>query len=111
MRGTRRDGGFQEQEVEYKQERPSWCPHTDCVFRRRVLDSACAGVLPEIADETDEAGRHINDSRICLNETHSADDAKVFDLKVNETDLDWLRWLFDSLDGKATAWLSKRASP
>lgn len=27
---------------------------------------------------------------------------------VNDTDLEWLRWIFDALDGKETSWLSRR---
>jgi len=32
--------------TEWKQERPNWCPHTDCLFKRRVQDAMCGGHLP-----------------------------------------------------------------
>ena len=90
-------GAFDMKE-EFKQEKPEWCPHSDCAFRRRVQDSICGGVLPE----PESHGEDYNTHRICI-KTDS-----VFDLQVNNTDLEWFRWVFDSLDGKTTSWLSKR---
>ncbi len=29
---------------------------------------------------------------------------------VNDTDLGYLRWILDALDGKETSWLSKRVA-
>lgn len=93
----------------YRQERPSWCPHSDCEFKRRAGDSVCGGRLPSVAKETDEHGQyHENDLRLCLNETHLAAPAKVVDLKVNKSDLDWMAWIFDGLDGGKRSWLSRR---
>ena len=94
----------------YKQERPSWCPHQDCIFQRRALDSICGGKLPNPNEpEKDAFGQvHRNDVRFCINETHQpGKDANVFDLKCNPSDLDWIRFIFDALDGKKTSWLSK----
>lgn len=87
----------------WAQERPAWCPHTDCIFRRRVMDSICGGELPEPAPHDAD----FNTRRMCLN--GAADDGGVFDLQVNRTDLEWLRWIFDALDEKRTSWLSRRA--
>jgi len=36
-----------------------------------------------------------------------ADDGGVFDMQMNDSDLDWIRWLY-ALDGEITSWLSKR---
>ena len=94
----------------HKQERPAWCPHTDCLFQRRAQDALCGGKLPGgDLRETDEFGQvHVNDLRICMNETiQPPPNAKVIDFKVNSSDLDWIRWIFDALDGKETSWLSK----
>lgn len=83
-----------------KQERPSWCPHQDCEFQRRVGDWICGGKLPEpIPHEND-----LNTHRFCLN--HVLSFPNIFDLQVNKSDLDWFRWIFDSLDNKKTSFLS-----
>ena len=83
----------------WKQERPSWCPHTDCIFLRRAMDHLCGGQLPKPEPHDGD----VNTQRICINAG-----LPVFDLQVNHSDLDWLRWIFDALDGKATSSLSKR---
>jgi len=88
----------------WKQERPPWCPHEDCVFRRRVMDKICGGELPTPEPHDGDLNTH----RWCLN--GAADNGGVFDLRVNATDLEWFRWTFDALDGKATSWLSRRAT-
>lgn len=85
----------------WKQERPSWCPHTDCLFKRRVMDGMCCGDLPEPAPHDGD----FNNYRFCLN--GAADNGGVFDLQVNDTDLGWFRWIFDALDGLKTSWLSR----
>ena len=82
----------------YKQEKPAWCTHQDCIFQRRVLDDLCGGKLPKPEPHNGD----INLYRICIRTD------EVFDLMVNNSDLDWLRWIFDSLDGKATSWLSRQ---
>lgn len=95
----------------YKQERPSWCPHAStCKFKRRAMDSMCGGELPAEVKETDEFKQlHINDLRVCLNETHQPPpNAKIIDFMVNDSDLDWFRFVYDALDGKKTSWLSTR---
>lgn len=87
---------------EWKQERPTWCPHQDCIFKRRVMDSICGGHLPK----PEPHGADSNDKRFCLNFDDDPS-TEVFDLQVNDTDLDWFRWVFDAMDGKRTSWLSK----
>jgi hypothetical protein len=86
----------------WKQERPAWCPHSTCAFRRRAQDAVCGGELPEpiLHDGTP------NTHRLCLN---GADrDGGVLDLQVNRADLGYFRWIFDALDGERTSWLSRR---
>lgn len=75
----------------WKQERPSWCPHPDCLFRRRAMDDICGGKLP--APEPHD-GDH-NTMRLCLNGADST--GAVFDLQVNDSDLHWLRWIFEGM--------------
>lgn len=84
------------------QERPAWCPHTDCIFRRRAQDAICGGELPVPADHDGTPNTH----RVCLN--GAAENGGVMDLQVNATDLDWFRWIFDALDGQRSSWLSRR---
>ena len=84
---------------EYRQERPSWCPKTDCIFIRRAMDAWCGGELPELVPHDGDFNTH----RICWYGGQGPDP-----YMVNENDLDWLRWILDALDGKKTSWLSKR---
>jgi hypothetical protein len=86
---------------EWKQERPSWCPHTDCAFRRRAMDAICGGELPKPEDHDGTPNTH----RVCWNGAGRA--GEVLDLQVNGTDLGWFRWIFDAMDGLATSWLSR----
>jgi hypothetical protein len=80
------------------------------------MDSICGGALPAgqaNAKETDAFGEvHENDVRVCFNETHQPPpNHKPLDFKMNPSDLDWIRFVFDALDGKETSWLSKRGKP
>jgi len=84
---------------EWQQKRPEWCPHSDCVFLRRIQDAGCCGALPVPEPHDGDLNTH----RLCLRP-----EVAVFDLQVNMSDLDWLRWLFDAIDGKKTSWLSQR---
>ena len=86
--------------MEWKQERPSWCHHNDCLFKRRCQDALCCGELPA-ADSHDG---DFNYYRICVN---VAEDRKGCDYLVNNTDLEYLRWILDALDGKNTSWISR----
>jgi len=79
--------------TEWKQKRPGWCPHSDCLFRRRVMDNLCGGELPAPVEHDGAKNTH----RLCI-VTEG-----VFDLQVNATDMDWLRWVLDALDGKKTS--------
>ncbi|HDZ25291.1 hypothetical protein LCGC14_1831940 [marine sediment metagenome] len=80
----------------FKQERPFWCGHLDCLFLRRVMDSLCGGQLPSPEPHEGDLNTH----HICIRTD------TVFDLQVNFSDLDWFRWVFDALDGKKTSGLS-----
>ena len=78
----------------WKQERPTWCKHKDCLFKKRHQDRMCGGCLPEEIDyET---------FRFCLR----FEDGEIIDIKCNASDLDYFRSIFDALDGKKTSWLS-----
>ncbi len=77
----------------WTQERPSWCPHTDCLFRLRVQDSLCGGELPKPESHDSDENTH----RLCIN----ADE--VFDLQVNRSDLYHFRRVLSALDGRAQA--------
>lgn len=95
--------------TEYRQERPTWCPHADCVFRRRAADAICGGELPKPEPHDGDMNTH----RFCVNgpQDPEAPRSAIFDLQVNAGDLDWFRWILDALDGKETSWLSKRGKP
>lgn len=79
--------------TEWKQERPKWCPHQDCLFQRRAMDSLCGGGLPEQVEHDGDFNTH----RFCINGALPNDE--VFDLQVNKSDLWWFRFIFEALDG------------
>lgn len=81
----------------YKQEKPTWCTHQDCVFQRRALDDLCGGKLTKPESHNGD----FNLYRLCIRTN-----GEVFDLQVNNSDLDWFRWIFDALDSKKTSFLS-----
>ena len=70
------------------------------------MDALCGGQLPQPVDHDGVPNTH----RLCINESQKPDVARseIFDLQVNATDLDWMRWVLDALDGKKTSWLSTK---
>jgi len=88
---------------DFQQTKPSWCPMKECGFIRITQDSVCCGVLskPEPHDEA------YNTHRICFFDGIHPPQPFM----VNETDLEYFRWIFDAIDGKKTSWLSRRDAP
>jgi len=82
--------------MKMKQERPDWCHHGECIFKRSSEGLMCGGQLPK---PTEHNGG-INTYHFCLNSEYDSC------YEVNDTDLERFRWIFDSLDGKRTSWLS-----
>ncbi|KKL58602.1 hypothetical protein LCGC14_2223760 [marine sediment metagenome] len=91
-----------EQKV-WKQERPPWCSNSTCLFKRRVMDSLCGGEMPE---PVPHAGDY-NTFRICFNDDETPV-CPVLPIMFNRTDLNWLRWIFDALDGRQTSFVGTR---
>ena len=75
----------------WKNERPEWCPHKDCKFKRRAQDAMCCGHLPK----PEKHGDDTNIYRLCLNGV--SDDGGVFDLQINRSDIYHFRRLFAAL--------------
>ena len=90
--------------MEWKQERPSWCPHKDCQFLRRAMDDMCGGKLPIPTEHEGQFNTH----RFCMSCFDG--DPHVDFFMVNDNDLQWLRWIFDAMDGMETSWLSKKST-
>ncbi len=82
--------------AKWKQERPDFCPHNDCLFKRRAMDNMCVGNLPEPIEHDGD----FNIYRCCLNGT--SDTGTVFDLQINDTDIFWFKWLLGALQPKST---------
>ena len=78
----------------WEQERPGFCPHQDCIFKRRVMDHMCVGDLPEPAPHDGDFNNH----RLCLNGADST--GAVFDLQINDSDIWWFKFLFEALSSK-----------
>ncbi len=85
-------------------DRPTWCPHADCIILRSSMDSVCGGRLPAPADHGLALG--VNTHRVCIDTRETGHG--IFDLQVNDNDLDVLRWIFEAIDGKITSWRSNR---
>ncbi len=87
----------------WKQERPAWCPKSNCNFRRRVMDSLCGGSLeypiPHAGD--------VNIFRVCFNDDETPA-VPALPIMFNATDLNWLRWIFDALDGRETGFVGTK---
>lgn len=66
------------------------------------MDSICGGELPKA--QAHGSIKNCNTHRFCM---RSEDDGAIADYQVNASDLDWLRWVFDALDGKESSWLSQ----
>ena len=64
------------------------------------MDSICGGRLPEPVSHDGDFNTH----RLCINGVDSS--GGVVPIQLNETDLEWFRWIFDALDGKKSSWLS-----
>ena len=75
----------------FKQERPEFCPHIDCQFIYRVLESMCGG---ELTIPNPHNGQ-LNTHRFCLNDVDG--NGEIFDLTINKNDVGWFRKLFDEM--------------
>ena len=82
----------------WKQKRPNWCKHKNCIFKKRHQDSLCGGKL--IKPQTHEGD--FNSYRFCIR----FEDGNIIDISCNDSDLDYFRSIFDVLDGKKTSWLT-----
>lgn len=104
----KKENGSKFVEIPWPQERPPWCVHQDCLFTRRVMDYICGGFLPKPEPHLDG----VNHYRLCLRQFDPHDDFPndpvVYAFQVNANDVDWLRWVFDALDGKKTSSISER---
>lgn len=87
----------------WKQERPTWCPRPGCEFRRRVMDSLCGGYLPQPIPHAGD----FNTFRVCFNDDETPD-IPVLPIMFNKSDLNWLRWIFDALDGRDTSFVGTK---
>jgi hypothetical protein len=83
----------------WTQERPPWCPHPTCQFvGTQAQGSLCIGELPTPEPHDGDVNTH----RWCI---HGAkDDGEwTFDLQINQTDVWWMRRLFDRVFPQASA--------
>ena len=87
--------------MKYEQVRPKWCKHHSCIFKRRAMDNICGGDLPEPQDHG--KCKKVNTHRVCI---RFEEEGVITDIQLNDTDLDWFRWIFDALDGEKTSWIS-----
>jgi len=67
----------------------------------------CCGALPTPTDHGESMA--VNTNRLCINpegtvEGNTKPGSHVFDLMLNGSDADELRWMLDAIDGKSTSW-------
>ena len=90
---TNNDIGWEDNKKHRIDQRPSWCPHQDCIILRTHQNRMCAGRLPSPADHGRYKG--VNTHRICLRGV--LPDGEIFDLQVNTGDLWWFEKLFKAI--------------
>ena len=73
----------------WKQERPTWCPEQECIFKRRAMDSICGGHLPAARPHNGDA----NTFNLCLRV-----DGRTDRYEMNKTDFWWLRYIMDGVE-------------
>lgn len=78
--------------MEWKQEKPSWCPYSLCIFLRRAMDSICIGKLLCPVPH----GKDLNTHRICL--MNVLPDNEIFDLQINKGDIYHFRRILNAID-------------
>lgn len=67
--------------MEWRQERPSWCPHVECRFAVRSQDSICIGELPTPAPHDGDVNTH----RMCQRGAQD-DGLWLHQLELNRSD-------------------------
>ena len=73
--------------------RPGWCPFSDCDCAHSSADAICGGKLS--VSEQHAGGE--NNMRLCIKQ---CDASEVTSFMVNDEDLDWVRRVFDGMQGK-----------
>ncbi len=68
----------------WKNKRPNWCPHQDCIFKMSSQNLICTGKLPK----PESHGIDENTHRQCLDERGF--NKGIHDLQINKTDA----WIF-----------------
>ena len=62
----------------------------------------CGGILPKAEFHDGDYNKY----RFCIR----FNDSDIVDIQCNDSDLDYFRSIFDSLDGKKTSWLTLQES-
>ena len=68
--------------------KPKWCPHSDCIFKRTYQNCLCIGKLPKKVLH----GTDYNTHRWCIKNALPNDE--IFDLQINRSDVYWFELLF-----------------
>ena len=83
----------------WKNIRPEWCPHSDCIFLMSPQALMCVGRLPKLEKHdlgcSDGCDGHFNTHRWCLDTRETGHG--IFDLQVNRGDLYAFGILFDAV--------------
>ena len=72
-------------------ERPKWCSHNNCIFKRAYQDCMCIGGLPKKVKHNKDYNTH----RWCLKNV--LPNREIFDLQINKTDIYWFTLLFKAI--------------
>ena len=74
--------------------KPSWCPHKDCICKSLRENKICGGHLPK----PEPHGNDENIYRWCLKD--ALPNNEIFDLQINDTDIYAFKIMFDILQDK-----------
>lgn len=66
----------------WKQQRPDWCPHSECAYRASSQGCICVGELPSPTPHENDFNTH----RLCITQSWPGDDEWLFKLEINRSD-------------------------
>jgi len=67
-------------ELSILKDKPSWCPHSNCLYELQSQDKMCIGKLSELKQH----GNDFNTHRLCIDTRETGHG--IFDLQINWSD-------------------------
>ena len=91
----------------WKQQRPEWCPHSDCGYAASSQGCICVGELPAPTPHLNSFNTH----RLCITQSCPGDDEWLFKLEISSGDANGMARVLGRVFGfKAQAIEAHRAA-